>query len=224
MGILERFSTIMKSNVNALLDRAEDPAKMVDQTLRDLREDLADVKRETANVMADEKRVARELEECKKDISRMESAAKKALQAGNDDDARTLVTQKQTLERKKASLEEAYAVAKENSTKMRSMHDKLVNDINEMEQRKDAIKAKMSVAKAQESMAKATKGLNSSSSKEAFDRMEAKADKMLDASSAMLELNEDAETADADKLARKYESGNADVDDELAKMKAELGL
>ena len=47
---------------------------------------------------------------------------------------------------------------------------------------------------------------------------------MLDASSAMLELNEDAETADADKLARKYESGNADVEDELAKMKAELGL
>ena len=49
MGILTRFTDIMKSNINALLDKCEDPAKMIDQTLRDLREDLAEVKKETAN-------------------------------------------------------------------------------------------------------------------------------------------------------------------------------
>ena len=48
MGILTRFTDIMKSNINALLDKCEDPAKMIDQTLRDLREDLAEVKKETA--------------------------------------------------------------------------------------------------------------------------------------------------------------------------------
>ena len=46
MGILTRFTDIMKSNINALLDKCEDPAKMIDQTLRDLREDLAEVKKE----------------------------------------------------------------------------------------------------------------------------------------------------------------------------------
>ncbi len=51
MGILTRFTDIMKSNINALLDKCEDPAKMIDQTLRDLREDLAEVKKETANIM-----------------------------------------------------------------------------------------------------------------------------------------------------------------------------
>ena len=51
MGILTRFTDIMKSNINALLDKCEDPAKMIDQTLRDLREDLAEVKKETANII-----------------------------------------------------------------------------------------------------------------------------------------------------------------------------
>lgn len=55
MGILTRFKDIMSANVNALLDKAEDPAKMIDQTLLNLRKDLAEVKKETAAVMADEK-------------------------------------------------------------------------------------------------------------------------------------------------------------------------
>ena len=54
MGVLQRFSDIMAANINALLDKAEDPEKMIDQTLRKLREDLAEVKKETANVIANE--------------------------------------------------------------------------------------------------------------------------------------------------------------------------
>ena len=60
MGILQRFTDIMSANVNALLDKAEDPAKMVDQYLRDLESDLGKVKAETAAVMAEEKRAERE--------------------------------------------------------------------------------------------------------------------------------------------------------------------
>ena len=56
MGILTRFTDIMKSNINALLDKCEDPAKMIDQTLRDLREDLAEVKKETANKLKNVKK------------------------------------------------------------------------------------------------------------------------------------------------------------------------
>ena len=63
MSILERFSTIIKANINDLLDRAEDPAKMMDQYMRQLMSDLADVKRETAAVMAEESRIQRQLDE-----------------------------------------------------------------------------------------------------------------------------------------------------------------
>ena len=59
MSILSRFKDIMSANINALLDKCEDPAKMIDQYLRQLKEDLAEVKQETAAVMAEEKRTKR---------------------------------------------------------------------------------------------------------------------------------------------------------------------
>ena len=59
MSILERFSTIIKANINDLLDRAEDPAKMMDQYMRQLMSDLADVKRRKAAFSASSKKSAR---------------------------------------------------------------------------------------------------------------------------------------------------------------------
>ena len=71
-GIIDRFTTIMKSNINALLDKAEDPAKMVDQTLYELHEDLAEVRTNTAKVMAEEKRVKKQqLEDCDADYRKI---------------------------------------------------------------------------------------------------------------------------------------------------------
>ena len=63
MAILERFGDIIKANINDLLDKCEDPAKMIDQYLRDLTESLAEVKKETAGVMAEETRAKRMLDE-----------------------------------------------------------------------------------------------------------------------------------------------------------------
>ena len=97
MGVLQRFSDIMAANINALLDKAEDPEKMIDQTLRNLREDLAEVKKETANVMANEKSAKRKFDEAAAEVAKYEQAAKKAVAAGNDGDARTLLAKKQQL-------------------------------------------------------------------------------------------------------------------------------
>ena len=87
MGILARFKDIMAANINALLDKAEDPEKMIDQTMRNLTADLGKVKEETAAVMADEQRCKRELDECNKEIAEMQAYAEKAVLAGNDEDA-----------------------------------------------------------------------------------------------------------------------------------------
>ena len=94
MGILQRFKDIMSANMNAMLDKAEDPVKMVDQYMRDLESDLGKVKAETAAVMAEEKRTKRELDENQEQIDKMERYAKKALMAGNDQDARTFLEKK----------------------------------------------------------------------------------------------------------------------------------
>ena len=70
MGIISRFKDIMSANINALLDKAEDPAKMIDQYLRDLESDLGKVKAETAAVMAEETRSKRALDECNEEIAK----------------------------------------------------------------------------------------------------------------------------------------------------------
>lgn len=223
MGILTRFKDIMASNINALLDKAEDPEKMIDQCLRNLNSDLGKVKAETASIMAEEQRSKRELDECTSEINKMQNFAVKALEAGNEDDARKFLEKKSSLVNKQASLQESYNIASANATQMREMHDKLVNDINELESRKDMIKGKMSVAKTQERINKIGSSVsNANNSISAFDRMEAKANKMLDSANAMAELNRGPKDDIAD-LTAKYASPASEVDDELAALKASLG-
>ncbi|OUO46613.1 phage shock protein A [Olsenella sp. An285] len=226
MGILDRFTTIVKANINELLEKAEDPAKMVDQYLVDLTESLAEVKRETAGVMAEEARTKRAADANAEEVSRMEDLAKKALQAGNEGDARIFLAKKQKLETTGAELTKAADSAKANADKMRQMHDKLVSDIEDLKSRRETIKAKMAVAKTQEKVAGFTSGADKAENAiEAFNRMEEKADRMLDTADAMAELSTEP-VDDAETLAEKYSgaANSAAVDDELARLKAEMGL
>ncbi len=226
MGILERFTDIVKANINDLLDKAENPAKMIDQYLRDMTADLAEVKRETAGVMAEESRTKRMLEDNQREIEKYDGLARKALAAGNEGDARVFLAKKQQLSEKSASLQATYDAAHANAQKMRQMHDKLVGDIESLNARREMIKAKVAVAKTQEKVNAMTSGADKAAgAMSAFDRMEAKADAMLDRANAMEELNQQPKD-DAAELEKKYAASGADaaVDDELAKLKAEMGL
>ena len=225
MGILKRFKDIMSSNINALLDKAEDPEKMIDQYLRDIQEDLRNVKSETATVMAEEQRCKRQLDECDAEIAKMQNYAEKALLAGNEADAMKFLEKKNQLIQKQVPLQQAYDAAAANSAKMKQLHDKLTKDVQDLNNRRDAIKAKVQVAKTQEKMNKMIGSVgDSSASLAAFDRMEAKANSMLDKANAMSELNSMGGDS-IDDLASKYdEAPTAAVSDELAALKAKMGL
>lgn len=224
MGVLSRFKDIMASNINALLDKCEDPEKMIDQYLRNAESDLGKVKAETAAVMAEETRAKRALDECSADIDKMQSYAMKAVEAGNDDDARQFLTKKKGLEEKKVSLQQTYDISVANAAKMRQMHDKLVSDINELNAKRDSLKAKLAVAKTQEKMNKMNSKMSTAgSSVGAFESLEAKIDKRLDEANAMAELNNTGDSVDD--LVQKYDTKAAapDVEDELAMLKASMG-
>ena len=226
MGILTRFKDIMSANINALLDKCEDPEKMIDQYMRNLESDLGKVKAETASVMAEETRCKRELDACTADVAKYQSYAEKALQAGNEADARTFLEKKQQVS-KQATLQQTYNIAADNAAKMRQMHDKLCKDIQSLEARRDSVKAKVAAAKAQERINKVGSSVAGvGTSMDAFSKMEAKANKMLDQANAMAELNQSQLETDVDSLAAKYdtEPANAAVDDELAALKAQMGL
>ena len=225
MGILGRFKEIMAANINAALDKCEDPSKMIDQYLRDLESDFGKVKAETAAIMAEETRAKRTLDECIADMNKMEEYAKKAIEAGNDDDARQFLAKKANMQSEYDAKKQSYDLAAENAKKMREMHDKLQKDIEDLETRKEAIKAKVQVAKTQEKINKMGSSFGDArGTLSAIDRMEAKADQMLDKANAMSELNASENENSIDELAKKYDSvPGPDVEDELARLKASMG-
>lgn len=222
MGILTRFRDIMSSNINSLLDKAEDPAKMIDQCLRNLNNDLGKVKSETATIMAEEQRAKRALDECSEEITKMQTYAVKALESSNEDDARKFLEQKASLTSKLTGLQSAYDLGHTNAVNMREMHDKLVADINELESRKDMIKGKLAVAKAQERVNKMTSSVsNANDSMASFSKYEDLADKAIDKANAMSELNSSTSENSLKDLTKKYQT-ESNVDDELAALKASL--
>lgn len=226
MGILDRFSDIAKANVNDLLDQCEDPSKMIDQYLSDLTEDLIEVKQGTAGVMAEETRTKRLVDENDGQIARFAGLARKALEAGNEDDARVFLTKKQELEAEGADLAVIYGAAHDNASKMRQLHDKLVDDIEKLNARRELIKAKVSVAKTQDLVNEyAPRTEKASGALNAFDRMEDAADTLLDRANAAAELDQ-GPADEAAALEAKYAGmrGSAAVEDELAELKAEMGL
>jgi phage shock protein A len=225
MSILSRFNDIVKANINSLLDKAEDPSKMIDQYLLDMSRDLAEVRQETAGVMAEESRTKRLADDNQAQVDKYDAFARKALAAGNEDDARVFIAKKQELEAVGAGLKTAYAAAHENAVKMRAMHDKLASDIETLKSRRQSIKAKVAVAKTQEKI----NDLSASSKKtdgamDAFERMEEKADNMLDRANAMTDLNTSTAVDEARKLEEKYAKNTPSVDDELAQLKLEMGI
>lgn len=226
-GIISRFKDIMSSNINSLLDKAEDPSKMIDQYLRNLESDLGKVKAETASVMAEEKRAKRELDECRQDTEKMQRYAEKALIAGNENDAKLFLEKKNELSKKQQTLEQSYIISADNAEKMRSMHDKLVKDISELNARRDQLKAKLAVAKTQERLNKIGSSVDGARGNlSAFDKMEEKINKQLDEANAMAELNASKKEDSIDDLMNKYDDKpeTSELDDELAALKSKLGL
>jgi phage shock protein A len=227
MGILARFKEIMSANINALLDKAEDPEKMIDQYLRDLEGDLVKVKSETASVIADERAAERKLKENEEEIAKMDNYARKAVTAGNDDEARAFLSKKSQLEKEREALSQQLDICKENSTKMREMTQKLEKDITDLKGRQATLKAKLKVAETKKKLSEVgASGNNAASRIDAINKLEEKAEHMMDEADALSELNQKAEDVNVDALTAKYDSVNADVavDDELAKLKAEMGL
>lgn len=223
-GILSRFKTIMEANINALLDKAEDPVKMADHLARDLEKDLGEVKAETVSVMAEEKRAKRAYDEGVAEVEKLQRYAEKAVLAGNDADAKVFLSEKAAKAANLESLKGAWDLAAANAAKMREMHDKLTEQLKQVEDRKAAIRAKAAMVKSQQKANEIKSDLGGSSLA-AFDALEEKLNRKLDEAEAAAELN--TKKDDMADLMAKYDDTatvqDSGVEDELAALKAKLG-
>ena len=200
---------------------------MIDQYLRDMEKDLGSVKAETVAVMAQESAAKRKVAECEDEIKKMENYAKKALQAGNEADARMFLEKKESIKIKLDSLEKEKMIAVENSLKMREMHDKLTSDIQKLNAKRNQIKSKIKMAKSAEKINSMTSSTGISGKMDSFNSIEEKVDRMLDEANASIELNSPKKD-EVDDLMKKYDSGESEsssaVDEELERLKKEMGL
>jgi len=150
MGILSRFRDIMTSNLNAHLERSDDPEKTVDAFMASANSDLGNIRAETASLLAEERRTKRALEECQDDIDKLQRYAEKAVAAGNDREAVKFLERKAPLAEKAAKLQAAHDEAAANVGKMQQMQDKLEADISQLEARRTKLKETMAAARNQQ--------------------------------------------------------------------------
>jgi phage shock protein A len=214
----------MASNVRGLFNKEEDSIKEINKYLQEIQGDLGAVKGETAAGLLAEQRIRRELDECNDNINKFQRYAEKSLEAGNESDARNFLTKKNQYVPQQSMLQQKYDIAAENSLKMTQMQEKLINDMAILNTQLEEIKNRMEMAKAQE------KGGVAGGSK--VDAMKAKVDNMQSRAEALDEINNiskkddnlDAEFAALMAEDNKSNSGNPSVDDDLAAMKAKMGL
>lgn len=219
MGIIQRFADIMSANMNDLLDKCEDPSKMIDQEIRKAKEDLAEVKKETAQVMADEKAARRNYDEAENAVKETHQYAVRALQAGNEADAEKFLQQETQQEQTRDAAKAAWEQAAANADKMKQLYNKLASDIEALTQKRNTVKSTVAVARATERMNDFKVPSYDVSNR--LDKWQDKANQMLDQANAELELNMQSDSP-MDALRAKYDKG-PDVSDKMAALRAEVG-
>ncbi len=224
IATLGRIPKILEANINDLLDKCEDPDKMIEQLLRDYREDLAEVKKDTAAVIADMEIAKENLDKQKAYVAKLTTAAENALKQGQEQDALKIISQKQTAEVGLKTLQETYDLQVQNAEAMKAGYNKLVDDIQTLEQRKNNIKAQNALANAMEHQAKVADTGKAQKALDKFSQYEEKAARRLAEARASQDLDSHVDTAE--ELADKYANAGNDVDAnaELTAMKQRLGL
>ncbi len=217
MGLLDRVSRVVRSNLNAAVSSAEDPEKILEQAIIDMQEDLVQMRQAVAGAIASQKRVQQQYERAQNEANTWQQRAQLALQKGDEDLAR------QALVRKKSQAETALALKTQldnQSTTVDQLKRDLIgleSKLSEAKTKKDMLKARASAAKANEQLQNTTSRLNTSSASAAFERMEEKVLQMEARSQAAAELA--GSTLEGQFAA--LEAGG-DVDLELAALKAQL--
>lgn len=217
MGLFDRIKRVVSANLNDLVNKAEDPEKMLEQAILEMQEDLVQLRQGVAQAIAAQKRTEKQYNDAQNEINKWQRNAQLALQKGDENLAR------QALERKKTYTETGTALKTsldQQSTQVETLKRNLIqleSKISEAKTKKEMLKARITTAKAQEQLQGMVRGMNTSSAMAAFERMEEKVLMQEARAQSAAELA----GADLETQFAQLEAGS-DVDDELAALKASL--
>ena len=200
----------MASNVNAVIHRDEkNPEKAIEKYLAQLRSDLGQVKAETAALQAEYNRAERTFFDNQSEQEKMKRYISKAQENGDMSSVRIYENKLAAIETEGVRLNDKYASAKQDMDNLKAMNEKLSNDAATLEGKLSEIKAKLNAAESMQSMNKIANKAGAADTDEMFQRMNEKADYIMDRANAMSELNETPEQrdlADLEELESKYDN------------------
>jgi len=217
VGLLNRISTIAKSNINAMLDAAEDPAKMLDQLTRDMRDGIAQSRTEVAKMIADEKELQANAERSQQLADEWQKKAELAMQKGSEDLAREAL-------HRKVDFANNARVYQDQWTAQHQAVEKAKADLHELQEKYDgavrnreALLARHRRAQAQTQVAKVSAAMNSFDPASELGRMEDRIRLEEARAQASTELSHDTTE---DRFAQL--SQDSAIEDELAKLKTKV--
>lgn len=220
MGIFKRLRDMTMASVNDLLDKAEDPVKMLNQFLRDMEEDILEAESAVAKQIAIEKKFKLQFEEAEEMVTKRTEQAMKALETGNEDLARRALEDKKEHQVRFDELKRQYDLAKTNADQLRSQLSEMKDEFNKMKNKKDLLIARAETAKAQKQINQAMSGFGTDNAAKGFDRMSEKVLQMEAEAQASGEIR--AKNRSLDDELDGLGASKSGIDDELAAMKAKL--
>ena len=226
MGIIDRLSSLLKSNINDLISKSEDPEKMLNQIIIDMRGQLAKAKQQVAAAIADEKRLRDQADGEIRQAQDWEKRAMLAIQEQRDDLAKQALLRHGEHMQHAQQLEATWESHREETEKLKNSLRDLNDKIEEAKRKKNLLIARQRRSQAQKRISETMSSMSEKSAFEAFARMEEK----IDASERQLKASvEIEEEFSGDRLANDFKrleksSASTSIDMQLLEMKQRMGL
>lgn len=222
MGVFSRIGDILKANINDMIDRAEDPEKMVKQIIQDLQKEVNQATQALGKAMASERIAKRQYEDAAKVSADWENKAKAALNAGDVDLAKKALANKVKADENTVKYQEMYEQISAQTQQVREQVEALKEKLAEAKGRQSMLIARSQMAKTQKNLAQSVGGLDSSSALDKFSRMEEKVTRQEAEAQAYAEMSGAVSNSEEEKSFAQLEQDMA-VDAELQRLMAEMG-
>jgi phage shock protein A len=226
MGIFTKLSTVIKSNINDLISRAENPEKMLNQIILDMREQLSKAKREVAAAIADERKLKAQIEAEAKQARDWQHRAMLAVKEGRDDLAKQALLRQQEHTERAQVLQGTWEAQAGETEKLKGSLRQLNDKIEEAKRKRNLLVAKQKRAQAQRRIHETMSGFSDTSAFEAFNRMADKIEEEERQSVAHAEVDAElgGDTLEHEFVRLEAGPGGAGVEDQLLALKADMGL
>ena len=218
MSILDRVGLLIRSNINDLLDRAEDPEKVINQLIIDMNNQLVEVRKQVAGAIADENQLHDKYEENQSKANDWEEKARLAVTKAQDDLAKEALTRRNNFQQTADGFRAQWQEQSAQVAQLKGALDSLTAKVQEAETKRDLLIARSRRAKAETNIRETLQGIDKTGAISDFERMEDRVSRQEAEAKALNQL----ETDDIEERFKKLES-DSDVDSQLAELKAKMG-